>query len=183
MADGRLTWLFVAKRRFGPAQGEKWASYVEWSGLRQLREVVSLDQMLCPTVPAELIAADWEYNVHADYLTSYFHSLEYLERRVAGERDLNLLTVLQNPTPDDLDSADPPRFTFMGLDVVDVHGDVSALTNCGGFDDVFAKSELSDCGLMREAGRAYQVQRDLRKAYPDDSHTQCDVWAIWRRSI
>ena len=175
-----MSWLFVAKRRFGPAQGEKWVGYVEWSGLRQLREVVSLDQLLCPTVPAGLVAADWEYNVHADYLTAYFHSLDYLKRRVAGEPDLNLLAVVQNPAPAHLDGADPPGFTFMGFDVVDVHGDVSALTNCGGFDDVFAKSELSDCGLLREPVRAYQVQRDLRKAYPDDSHTHCDVWAIWR---
>ncbi len=175
--------LFVAKRSFGPAQGEKWLDYVEWSGLRQLREVVSLDQLLCPTVPAELVAADWEYNVHADYLTSYFHSLDHLKRRVAGEPDLNLLAVIQNPGPADLDGTNPPGFTFMGFDVVDVYGDVSALTNCGGFDDVFPKTELSDHGLLREPVRAYQVQRDLRKTYPDHSHTRCDVWAIWRKSV
>ena len=176
-----MNWLFVAKRRFGPAQGEKWARYVNWSGLRHLPEVVTLDEILCPTVPAELLPADWEHNVHADYLTSYFHSLDYLAARVAGEADLNLLAVLQNPTPAHLDGANPPGFSFMGFDVVDVHGDVSALCNCGGFDEVFAKSELSDRGLLRDSARAYQVQRDLRTVYPGDSHTDCNVWALWLR--
>ncbi len=99
---------------------------------------------------------------------------------MAGEPYLNLLAVLQNPAPADLDGANPPGFTFMGFDLLDVHGDVSALTNCGRFDDVFAKAELSDCGLLGEPARAYQVQRRLRKAYPDDPHSNCDVWAIWR---
>ena len=178
-----MSWLFVAKRRFGRADGDKWAHYIEWSGLRQLREVVSLDQILCPTVPADLVAADWEHNVHADYLASYFRSLDYLKRRVRGEPYLNLLAVLQNPSPADLDGPNPPGFAFLGFDVLDVHGDVSVLTNCGGFDDIFAKSELSEFGLLREASRAYRVQRDLRTAYPDDSHSECDVWAIWRMTV
>ena len=87
--------VFVAKRRFDPGEGEHWERYVAWSGLTQLTELVSLDEILCPTVPATLIAADWEHNVHADYQTSYFRSLEYL--RVAREPKLNVLGVLQSP--------------------------------------------------------------------------------------
>jgi hypothetical protein len=49
--------LFVAKRAFDPSAGEGWNRYVAWSGLIQLTELVSLDTMLCPTVPAELTAA------------------------------------------------------------------------------------------------------------------------------
>ena len=73
--------VFVAKRRFDPSAGDTWRRFVDWSGLGQLREVVSLDGMLCPTVPEELIAADWEHNVHADYQISYFRSLDYLQAR------------------------------------------------------------------------------------------------------
>jgi hypothetical protein len=50
--------LFVANRPFDPSVGEGWDRYVAWSGLPQLSEVVSLDTMLCPTVPEELTAAD-----------------------------------------------------------------------------------------------------------------------------
>jgi hypothetical protein len=94
--------LFVAKRPFDQSVGEAWNRYVTWSGLSQLAEVVSLDNMLCPTVPEELTSADWNYNVHADYLTFFFRSLDYLRSRVAGDDRLNILAVLQNPTPTDL---------------------------------------------------------------------------------
>ena len=172
--------VFVAKRRFDPTAGERWHRYVAWSGLGQLREVVSLDEMLCPTVPEELIATDWDHNVHADYQTSYFRSLEYLRARVVGETSLNILAVLQNPSAGDLESVELPGFGFAGLDLLDVCGDVSALTNCGGFDEVFAKEEISDLGLLRDLPRAYEVQRDLGTTYPYESHAQCHVWAIWR---
>ena len=172
--------IFVAKRRFDPSAGEGWSRYVGWSGLSQLREVVSLDEMLCPTFPEELTAADWAHNVHADYQTSYFHSLEYLQGRVAGEANLNVLAVLQSPSARDLESMELPGFSFLGFDLLDVCGDVSALTNCGGFNEVFGKEEISDLGLLRDLARAYEVQRSLRTAYPFEPHSECHVWAIWR---
>ncbi len=172
--------VFVAKRRFDPMAGDAWGRYVAWSGLSQLREVVSLDEMLCPTVPEDLSAADWDHNVHADYQTSYFRSLEYLRARVAGEVSLNILAVLRNPAVGDLQSVELPGFTFAGFDLLDRCGGVSALTNCGGFDGVFAKAELSHLGLLRDLGRAYEVQRGLHTTYPHEPHAECHVWAIWR---
>jgi hypothetical protein len=172
--------VFVAKRRVDPAAGERWTQYVDWSGLTQLTELVSLDEILCPAVPETLIAADWEYNVHADYQTSYFHSLEYLRRRVASEPRLNILGVLRNPSASDLERVALPDFGFVGFDLLDIHGDVSALTNCGGFEGVFAGVELSDRGLLTDLERAYQVQRGLGALRPAQSHTECQVWAIWR---
>jgi hypothetical protein len=172
--------VFVAKRRFDPDAGERWTRYVDWSGLTQLTELVSLDEILCPAVPESLIAADWEYNVHADYQTSYFRSLEYLLRRVASEPRLNILGVLRNPSADDLERVAMPDFGFIGFDLLDIHGDVSALTNCGGFEGVFAGTELSERGLLTDLERAYQVQRGLGALSPAQSHTKCHVWAIWR---
>lgn len=173
--------LFVAKRPFDPSVGDGWDRYVAWSGLSQLREVVSLDTMLCPTVPAELTAADWDYNVHADYLVFFFRSLDYLLNRVTANGRLNILAVLQNPTAADLAVVTLPGFAFAGFDLVDVHGDVSALTNCGGFEGVFAKAELSELGLLTDLSRAQAVQASLRVHYPGEPHADCDVWAIWRR--
>ena len=170
----------MAKRRFDASVGEAWSHYLAWSGLSQLREVVSLDEMLCPTVPKELTDSDWDHNVQADYQIFYFRSLDYLQSRVAGETSLNILAIHQNPSAEDLVSADLPGFEFAGFDVVDVCCDVSALTNCGGFDEVFAKTELSDLGLLLDLARAYEVQRGLRAAYPSEPHAQCHVWGIWR---
>jgi hypothetical protein len=173
--------LFVAKRPFDPSVGAAWHRYVAWSGLSQLSEVVSLDSMLCPTVPEELTAADWDYNVHADYLTFFFRSLDYLRSRVAGDGRLNLLAVFQNPAPADVAAMKVPDFAFAGFDLVDVHGDISALTNCGGFEGVFLNAELSELGLLADLSRARQVQASLRVKYPEESHAQCHVWAIWRQ--
>jgi hypothetical protein len=173
--------LFVAKRPFDPSAGDNWDRYVAWSGLSQLREVVSLDTMLCPTVPEELTAADWEYNVHADYQVFFFRSLEYLRERVLEEGLLNILAVLQNPTIADIAGVTLPGFAFAGFDLVDVHGDISALTNCGGFKGVFANTELSPVGLLTNLARAQEVQASLRTHYPEEPHAECHVWAIWRQ--
>jgi hypothetical protein len=173
--------LFVAKRPFDPSVGEDWNRYVAWSGLSHLTEVISLDTMLCPTVPEELTAADWNYNVHADYLAFFFRSLDYLRHRVAADGRLNILAVLQNPTQADMAAMTIPGFAFAGFDLVDVNGAISALTNCGGFDEVFLNAELSELGLLTDLSRAQQIQASLRLKYPEESHAECHVWAIWRQ--
>ena len=173
--------LFVAKRPFDPSVGDRWDRYVGWSGLSQLREVVTLDTMLCPTLPEELTAADWEYNVHADYMVFFFRSLDYLLKRVTADGRLNILAVLQNPAAADLAGVTLPGFAFAGFDLVDVCGDVSALTNCGGFEGVFANAELSELGLLTDLSRAQEVQASLRVQYPEEPHAECHIWAIWRR--
>jgi len=45
---------FIATRTFGPEKGEAWRMYIEWSGLKQLDELVSLDAILCPSVLTEI---------------------------------------------------------------------------------------------------------------------------------
>ena len=114
--------LFVAKRPFDPSAGEAWDRYVAWSGLTQLREIVTLDTMLCPTVPEELVPSDWEHNVHADYQVFFFRSLDYLLRRVKGNGRLNILLVLKNPTASEVAGIDSSGFDFAGFDLVDVRG-------------------------------------------------------------
>lgn len=100
--------------------------------------------------------------------------------RVAGVTNLSILAILQNPTAADLASVELPGFEFAGFDLLDVCGDVSALTNCGGFDEVFQKAEISDLGLLRDLSRAYEVQVGLAVRYPQEPHARCHVWAIWR---
>ena len=71
-------------------------------------------------------------------------------------------------------------FEFLGYDLVDVHGSASALTNCGGFTDVFEDSELSSKGLLTSHERALKVQAHLRAKHPKELHADCHVWAISR---
>ncbi len=71
-------------------------------------------------------------------------------------------------------------FEFLGYDLVDVKGGVSALTNCGGFPDVFPNSELTIYGLLSNLDRAKEVASHLVLLHPDDPHAKCDVWAMFR---
>ena len=172
--------VYVAKRCFGPAAGEAWLRYLSWSGLDQLRELVTLDTVLCPTVPEELAPEDWRHNVQADYQTLYFRSLDYLRPRVAGEANIQILAILQNPSATDIESANPPGFELLGYDLLDVHGDVSALTNCGGWDGLVVPQELSMVGLLGDLERAYRLREALRVEHAGERHADCDVWAVWR---
>lgn len=76
--------VYSAVKQFDPACGGAWQKYTAWSGLKQLREVVSLDLILCPTVFEDLIAEDWEHNVQENFKITLFHDLDYVVRRELG---------------------------------------------------------------------------------------------------
>jgi hypothetical protein len=172
--------IYTAVERFGPASGESWRTFIEWSGLTQLREVVSLDGMLCPSVFEELTDEDWEHNVQEDFLIGLFYDLEYLLVKLDGDDRANVLALMRNPTAAEVGSFTDPRFVFRGFDLVELQTGVSALVNCGGFDRAFAPTDLSDCGLLTDHAKVLGVQALLRAEYPDETHADCNVWAIWQ---
>jgi hypothetical protein len=174
-----LPW-FIVTERFASGKKEAWESYTAWSGLRHLDEVVSLDPMLCPTVLPEIKDQYWPHIVNEDFMLKFFVDLEFLLEQVPDNRGRNLLCVYRNP-----ENPPPPyegavKFEFLGYDLVEVRGSASALTNCGGFPDVFANNELSPKGLLTSHARAMQVQAELRAKHPGEHHADCHVWAISR---
>jgi hypothetical protein len=171
---------YTAVTRFGPDRDD-WQKYIDWSGLTKLREVISLDGILCPSVVQELTDEDWQYNVHEDCRTHLFRDPDYLLRKVAGNKRVNVLAVIHEPTANDLTSFVDPYFVFRGFDLVETGGSISALVNCGGLDKAFAIEDLSEYGLLTEHAKALNVQRLLRSEYPDERHAECDLWAIWQR--
>jgi hypothetical protein len=165
--------------RTGEVPTLDWPTFIAQSRLTHLREVVSLDGILCPNVFQELIAEDWEHNVHEDLGTHLFHDLDHVCVRVAG-RAANVLALIEEPSVAEVASYRDPRFEFCGFDLVDERGGISALTNCGGFDKAFAPGDLSECGLLVDHAKAVAVRQLLRTEYPDEPHARCHVWAIWR---
>ena len=170
--------VFVAVRRFDPAD-PGWEGYVRRSQLTHLREVVSLDHLLCPSV-IELIDEDWDHNVHSDFETDYFRDVDYLIQRVAQIPNVQILAIAKEPIAGPTQTLADERFAFMGYDLVERDGGISAITNCGGFRGVFSSSDLNECGLIPDAAKAYQVRDLLAANYPDEHHANCNVWAIWR---
>lgn len=171
--------MFTAVYAFDPSSGDAWAEFVGWSGLTRLREVVSLDIMLCPTFFVELTEEDWNYNVQLDYKSDKFVDAGYLRRRVGNAR-AHVLALMEEPSLEDAASFVDPRFVFRGFDLVEDRTGISALVNCGGFDRAFLANSLSDCGLLAEYEEARRVQERLRVEYPDEPHAHCTLWAIWQ---
>jgi hypothetical protein len=171
---------YIATKRFGPWDGETWRKYAEWAGLGGLRELVSLDAGLCPTLLPDIEPDYWPHIVNEDFMLHFFTDLDFLLAQIAAVPERNLLCVYRNPPKQPTPPKGSAHFEFVGYDVVDIHGDVSALTNCGGFPDVFSSDELLPFGLLPTRKRAVAVQAALKQRYPGHSHTDCHVWAVFR---
>ncbi|QKC83371.1 hypothetical protein [Mesorhizobium sp. NZP2077] len=173
--------LYIAKERFGSSDGSGWTKYVEWSGLTQLTEVVTLDTMLCPAALEDTKDSYWPHIVNEDYMLDFFVDLNFLLSELADESGVNILGVIRRPSTD-VRQLDWDGFAFLGYDLLDQDVSTSALTNCGGFPEAFENSELSNVGLIPDFDRAVEIQRMLRsKYYPPEYHADCDLWAIFRR--
>jgi len=171
---------FIATERFTSGNRDAWAKYIAWSGLTRLNEVVSLDPMLCPTLLPRIKDEYWPYIVNEDFMLNFFTDLDFLLAEVSSIPDKNLLCVHRNPSAPPKPYQGPLTFEFLGYDLVDVGGSASALTNCGGFPDVFSNDELSPQGLLTSHLRAIEVQSELRIRHPEEHHADCHVWAISR---
>ena len=171
---------YTAVERFSPNSGDSWRKFIEWSGLTQLREVVSLDGILCPSVLGDLTDEDWEHNVHEHFLIGLFLDLDYVLSKLDSEAMVNVLALMRNPIAAEVGSFNDPRFEFHGFDLVELRTGISALVNCGGFERAFAPSDLSNFGLIIDHAKGLYVQDRLRAEYPDEPHADCELWAIWR---
>ena len=172
--------LYIATKKFGPSNGIGWNKYIEWSGLTQLTELVTLDGMLCPFALPETKESHWPHIVNEDNMLNFFLDLDFLLSELASTGDLNILGVIRRPTVD-VRSLDWDGFTFMGYELLDKEVSISPLTNCGGFPDVFANTELSSVGLLDDFDRAAEIRDLLHKMHPGEHHADCDLWAVFRR--
>jgi hypothetical protein len=135
--------------------------------------------MLCPTLLPEIKDEYWPHIVNEDFLFDYFVDLEFLLKQIEGVRERNVLCVRKEPESEARLVADS-RFDFLGYDLIEVAGGISALANCGGFPRAFDNGELSSKGLLRSHARALEVQAALRAEYPEEHHADCHVWEIQR---
>ena len=172
--------LFIATERFNPSNGEKWRKYFDWAKIPALTEVVSLDSILCGRLVEERCGEDWNHIVKADFRLDYFYHLDYLLSRVQDRKRRNILGLYRNTDVHIAESPSSGDFIFKGYDLIEEQTQVSALTNCGGFPDVFDNTELNSCGLIGNFNRAREIRRLLAKKHPEELHAQCEMYAIWR---
>ena len=172
--------LFIATERFDSSDGEKWLKYFEWAKIPALAEVCSLDMVLNPPSLKEILDGDWEHNVNADFRLRYFYHLDYLLERVRDINRRNILGLYRNSETHVAEPPDARDFRFVGYDLIEEQTHISALTNCGGFPEVFKNSELNSRGLLGQFERASEVKKTLAEKCPEEPHAQCELYAIWR---
>ena len=172
--------LYIALEKFGPSNGAVWQKYIEWSGLIQLNEVMGLDGMLNEVVLSEIKDTYWKHIVNEDFMLNFFTDLDFMLAQLSDTRNLNVIGTIKAPA-EDVSRLVWDGFAFCGYELLDQDHSVSALTNCGGFPDVFRNDELSSQGLVLDFDRATQIQRDLKRLYPEEHHADCNVWAVFRR--
>jgi hypothetical protein len=159
-----------------------WEKYKEWSRLSHLTELVSLDGMLNEILvePDYNNADDWKY-IHTDgqWQTNFFTSLNYVLEKTRQKNHFNLLTVVINPEQD-CRNVNVDGFDFIGYDLLDQDYGISALSNCGGFDETFLPKELNHLGLIDDYNKAFDIQKRLLINNPEEHHADTNVIAVWR---
>ncbi len=161
-----------------------WTKYIEWSKLDHLKELVSLDGMLNSLVfEPDLSSADEWNNVvtEGEFITDFFHSLEYVLKKTKHRQYFNLLAVIKEPTAIKADLS--LEYEFIGYELLDKETQVSALTNCGGFDETFLPKDLNSFGLVSDYDKVREIQQQLPINKPEERHTDCYLYEVWRHKI
>ena len=168
---------FTARRKFDSAS-EQWESYLEFSKIPGVIEIVGLDSTLCPLILEEFDDEDLEF-FSEDCGCGAFTNLEYLLKRIGGVDRCNVLAVIREPS-EHIEHLMEPGFSFAGYELLEELTGVSALSNCGGFPKAFSNDELNELGLIPDFVSAREVQRLLTKKYPTEPHAETTLYAIWR---
>ncbi len=159
-----------------------WEKYIEWSRLTQLTELISVDSMLNEDLVVTDRNNESEYNyiVTDNYFeTGFYTSLDFVLKKVSKLERFNLLAVVIEPDQKcELVTLD--EFSFVGYDLIDMDYSISALSNCGGFDETFLPSTLNHFGLIDNSETAYEIKRRLLENNPEEYHADTNVIAIWR---
>ncbi len=174
---------YTALKPFGPTTGDgtAWKKYIQWARLPQLTELISLDGILNAPVFEPNFNSDkvWSFILtNGQNLTSFFTSKEYVLEHVNKNEHFNFMAVIQEPLLEK--AALESEFDFVGYDLIDKTVEISALVNCGGFDETFLPSDLNEFGLISDYYEAKRIQNMLPQNNPNDPHADCYLYEVWR---
>jgi hypothetical protein len=181
----KITILHTARAKFDKSNADAWITYINWARLSQLTELVSVDQGLNEVlVEGDRNSEDfWNHTVlNGCYETGFFTSVDFVLNNMQPNDTFNLLAVSINPNVN-CELIEIQDYDFLGYDLLDQYCDTSALTNCGGFDEVFLPSDLNHFGLIDKYEKAIDINKGLLKNYPDEEHADTNIIAIWRNKI
>ena len=164
--------------------GFSWEEYLKFSEIEHLKELVSLDGILngLAFIPDLDTSEEWNYIITEEGMVMFFfNSLEYVLSKVKHLEFFNLLAIIKEPTKEKADLS--KAYDFIGYDLIEKGGDVSALTNCGGFDETFLPKDLNCYGLISEYDKAKVILKELPINNPEEPHADCYLYEVWRHKI
>ncbi|WP_116790293.1 hypothetical protein [Flavobacterium psychrotrophum] len=173
--------LYAARGVYNP-EVDGWDDYIIWSKLSHLNEVAGLDCVL----NEDLLQADrdnedyWEQMYwYESSLSGLYKTSDYVLSKINANQKFNFLAVLLEPTQD-CNQIALEDYDFLGYDLLDLYFEISALTNCGGFDETFLPVDLNSFGLIDDFNKAYDFANRLYENNPEEDHANTNVIAIWR---
>lgn len=174
-----MKFLYTATSKYDKTDGLSWDKYIEWSQLTHLTELVSLDNKVL-VEPDYENADDWNF-IHLidNFQTGFFTTIDFVLKRLRTQSKFNLLAIALEPDHD-CKSIFFDDYEFVGYELFDIDCGISALTNCGGFDETFLSSDLNDKGLIDDFAKAYDIRKRLLENNPDEPHADTNVIAVWR---
>lgn len=180
-----MTFLYTARGCYDQHTEDSsmsWEQYIKWSKLTHLTELVSLDGMLNEILiePNRQNEEDWKYIVtDGIYETGFFSSLDYVLTRINYDDKFNLLALVINPATD-CNYIFLENYEFIGYELLDKDYCISALTNCGGFDETFSPNDLNNFGLINNYEQAISIHKRLFENNPNEHHADTNIIAVWR---
>ena len=172
---------YTARNTFDPDY-EGWETYIKGSNLYHLKEIVSLDSMLNEMAfePERESEEDWNHIITDEYYeTGFFTSLEYVLNHTEDNNGFNLIAAIKEPDGNRREELSG-EFEFAGYELLNKDYSISALTNCGGFDETFKPSDLNEFGLVSGYSKARKFQKGLVKNNPEEYHADCYLFEVWR---
>ncbi len=182
--QSQMNLLFAARGKFDENNFDNfsWEKYKDWSKIYQLDELVSLDGILNEDLiePDYDNEEDWN-NIHVVDLvqTGFYNNIEYILRKISTKNKFNLLAVEIEPN-EECSNLIVEDYEFIGYDLLDQDFAISALSNCGGFDESFLPTELNNKGLIDNLEKAKNIQEKLLENNPKEHHADTNVIAVWR---
>lgn len=157
--------------------------FPKWSNLKQIKEVLSLDSMLSePTFEADYNSSEhWDFSVaNGIYGTHFYNSLAFVVEKTKHKEQFNLFAIIYEPG--EIKSYDlKSEFEFIGYELLDKPCfDISILTNCWPLFDEINPGDLNTNGILNDYKIAKTIQQNLKKNHPDESHTDCGLFEVWR---
>lgn len=176
--------LYAVRETFTETD-EGWEKYIEWSKLCHVTEIAGLDYILnCDLVkPGNQDENDWKKKyIPAHNDTGLYTTPDYVLSKIKTSGKFNFLAVVIEPTQN-CNEIILENYDFMGYDLLDIYFEISALTNCGGFDESFSTSDINSVGLIDDFENAYNIANKLYENNPEEEHANTNVIGVWRHQF